>query len=117
MVSPFILDTALPSKSVSLEEMDFWAVELLNENMGFETQKGMKVISRLALPPSFLLNRFAVAEVFLRACVCVHACAHTGTCLPTLCFNGCPGFQEAFLFLGKLSIRIIPSLQDYFEER
>lgn len=68
MVSPFILDTALPSKSVSLEEMDFWAVELLNENMGFETQKGMKVISWLALPPtSFLLNRFAVAEAFLRA--------------------------------------------------
>ena len=57
--------------------MDFWAMELLNENMGFETQKGMKAISQLALPPSFLLNRFAVAEVFLYACVCVYVCACT----------------------------------------
>lgn len=101
VVSPFILDTALPSESISLEEMDFWAMELLNENMGFETQKGMKGISRLALPPSFLLNRFAVAEVFLRACVCVCAftcvCTQVHTYLPCVSM-GALDFRKHFYF-------------------
>lgn len=74
-------------------------MELLSENMDLERQKGIKEIPWLALPLSFLLNHFVDGMCVVCACVCVRVHAHTCLCLPTLCFSGYLGFQEAFLFL------------------
>ena len=81
----------LCSKSVSLKETDFWATELLSENMDLERRKGIKEIPQLALPLSFLLNHFVAGEV----CVCMPT--HVHAYLPCVSM-GTLDFRKHFCF-------------------
>ena len=92
--SPFVLHTALCSKSISLEET---AMELLSENMDLEREGNKR--DTMAGPPTLLSPKSFCGWCSVCVCVCVCVHAHTCPCLPTLCFNGYLGFQEAFLFL------------------